>query len=112
MATPINGDVYYSGINLRDIDKNQMYKQIGFVMQEIILFHTSIRENLCYGKPNATNEEMVDACKKACIYQFIEGLPNGLNTIIGETFRWAKTTSHIGSIIFTGCKHIYFCIPL
>lgn len=84
MATPIKGTVCYSGIDLRDIDKNQIYEQVGFVMQENILFHTSIRENLYYGKPNATNEEMAEACKRACILQFIKTLPNGFDTIIGE----------------------------
>lgn len=84
MVTPINGKVCYSGVDIRAINKEQMYKKIGFVMQENILFHTSIRENLLYGKPNATDEDMLEACKRACIYQFIESLPNGFDTIIGE----------------------------
>lgn len=84
MLTPSKGNIYYNGINIQQLDTAQLYRHIGFVMQENILFHMSIRENLRYGKSDATEEEMVDACKKACIYEFIDGLPDGLDTIIGE----------------------------
>lgn len=84
MLTPSAGKIYYNGVDIRQINKEQLYRHIGFVMQENILFHMSIRENLRYGKSNATEEEMIDSCKKACIYEFISGLPEGLDTIIGE----------------------------
>lgn len=84
MLTPSAGKIYYNGVDIRQINKEQLYRHIGFVMQENILFHMSIRENLRYGKSNATEEEMIDSCKKVCIYEFISGLPEGLDTIIGE----------------------------
>ena len=84
MLTPESGRVCYSGVDIRDIDIDSMYSNIGYVMQENILFHTTIRENLCYGKFDAKEEEMLEACKKARIYEFIRELPSGLDTIIGE----------------------------
>ena len=57
---------------------------MGYVMQENLLFNTTIRENLIYGKSGASENDMIEACKKAYIYDFIEGLPNGLDTVIGE----------------------------
>lgn len=84
MLTPLSGGVYFSGVNVRDIELDGMYRKIGYVMQDNILFHASIRENLRYGKPDATDEEMLEACKMACIYDFINELPHGLDTIIGE----------------------------
>lgn len=84
MLTPQCGKVCYSGVDVRNIDIDGMYSKIGYVMQENILFHTSIRENLRYGKSDATEDEMLEACKKACIYELIKELPHGLDTIIGE----------------------------
>ncbi|MBO5337244.1 MAG: ABC transporter ATP-binding protein [Lachnospiraceae bacterium] len=84
MLSPTCGTIFYNGINLKDINKEQLYRQIGFVMQENILFHMSIRENLRYGKADATEEEMLNACKKSGIYDFITSLPLGLDTVIGE----------------------------
>lgn len=84
MELPTKGIILYSGVNTEEIDTDKMYGQIGFVMQENILFHMSIRENLQYGKSNATKEEMIVACKKAHIWEFIVGLPEGLDTIVGE----------------------------
>lgn len=84
MLTPTRGRVYYSGVDITKINHEQMYQKIGVVMQENILFHTSLRENLRYGKSDATEEEMIAACKKACIWDFISKLPGGLDTIIGE----------------------------
>lgn len=84
MLMPCGGTVCYSNINIREINQEQMYRQIGFVMQENILFHMSIRENLYYGKSDASEAEMVDACRKACIWDYISELPDGLDTVIGE----------------------------
>ena len=84
MLTPDSGQISFSGIDLRDIDMEAMHKRMGYVMQENILFHTTIRENLLYGKRDASDEELIAACKKACIFDFIEGLPEGLDTLIGE----------------------------
>jgi ATP-binding cassette subfamily B protein/subfamily B ATP-binding cassette protein MsbA len=84
MLEPTSGCVSFAGINLVDIDMSAMHKRFGFVMQENMLFNTTIKENLLYGKNNATDSELFDACKKAYIYDFICGLPEKLDTIIGE----------------------------
>lgn len=84
MLTPELGQVLFSGENINSINMKAMHSRIGLVMQENILFNTSIRENLLYGKDNATEKELVDACSKACIYDFIKSLPDGFDTIIGE----------------------------
>ncbi len=84
MLKPSKGQVSFSGIDLQDIDISAMHSRIGFIMQENLLFHTTIRENLMFGKEEATEEELWEACRKACIYEFIAGLPEKLDTIIGE----------------------------
>ena len=61
-----------------------MYSRIGYIMQENILFHTTIRENLLFGKEDASEKELLKACRKACIDEFVAGLPEGLDTVIGE----------------------------
>lgn len=84
MLEPVKGTVSFSGINLRDIDISAMHSRIGYIMQQNILFNTSIRENLLFGKEDATEEELLDVCKKACIHDFVTELPDGLDTVIGE----------------------------
>ncbi len=84
MLLPTEGNVLFSGIATTDISLEQMYSQIGFVMQENILFHTSIRENMLYGNEHATDDAIKDACIKANIWDFIQALPCGLDTLIGE----------------------------
>jgi len=84
MVTPTSGSVLFGNVNLKDIDMAAMHKRIGFVMQENMLFNDTIRENLLYGKENATDNELVEACKKAYINDFINNLPDGFDTIIGE----------------------------
>lgn len=61
-----------------------MYKRIGFVMQENMLFNSTIRDNLLYGKENSTDKELIKACKKAYIHEYIDTSPDKLNTTIGE----------------------------
>ena len=84
MVIPNSGKVLFSGLNLSDIDISAMHKRIGFVMQESMLFNTSIKENLLYGKSNATENELRIACEKAYILDFIDSMPDAFNTIIGE----------------------------
>lgn len=81
---PDSGEIYFEGVELRNADLREVHKRIGFVLQDNMLFNTSIKENLEYGKENATEYEMVQACKKAYIYDFIQKLPKGLDTVIGE----------------------------
>lgn len=84
MVNPISGNVYFSGVNLSEINISAMHRRIGFVMQENMLFNTSIRENLLYGKSKATEDELQVACEKAYIIDFIESLPDKFETVIGE----------------------------
>ena len=78
------GEILYDGVNIGQISKHSLYNIIGMVMQDNFLFNMTIRENLLLANENATDEEMTDACKKANIYDFIIGLPNGFETVIGE----------------------------
>jgi len=84
MLRPTEGTVSFSDINIEKLSPNAMYRRIGYVMQENTLFNTSIRDNLCYGKSNATDAELESACRKAFILDFINELPDGFDTIIGE----------------------------
>ena len=84
MIKPCAGQVYFSGIDLTNLDIAYLHTRIGFVMQENMLFNTTIRENLFYACPQATQEQLDDACKKAYIYDFIQSLPDGYDSVIGE----------------------------
>lgn len=84
MLKPSSGQVLYSGIDLSEIHLSCMHRHIGFVMQENALFNTSIKENLLYGNEKATDIELNEACRKAFILDYINTLPNGMDTIIGE----------------------------
>lgn len=84
MLVPAAGQIYFSGVNLAEIDLEAMYNRIGYVMQENVLFHTTIRENILLGNEKAAESDIWTACRKACIYDFIKSLPEGLDTVIGE----------------------------
>lgn len=84
VLTPSNGVVKIGGVNLQDLNKKNVYKKIGFVLQENVLFNTTIKENLLYGKEDATEEEIREACRKACISEYIESLPEKYDTNVGE----------------------------
>lgn len=84
MLHPTGGTVFFSGTDLANLSLKAVHRRVGFVMQENMLFNDTIRENLYYGKDNATDTELEAACKKAFIYDFIKSLPEGFNTIIGE----------------------------
>jgi len=81
---PTEGCVSLDGLDLRDIQLDSLSKYIGMVTQETYLFHDTIRANLLYAKPNATQDELEEACRTANIHGFIAGLPDGYNTIVGE----------------------------
>lgn len=84
MITPTSGIVSFAGVNLSEIELSDMHSRIGFVMQENMLFNATIRENLLYGKDSATDNELLEACNKAYICDFVISLPDGLDTVIGE----------------------------
>jgi subfamily B ATP-binding cassette protein MsbA len=78
------GRLTVDGHDVREINLESLRRQIGVVLQESVLFHTTIRENLRYGRLEATDEEIEDAAKAANIHHVIEALPNGYETKIGE----------------------------
>ena len=78
------GSVAFDGIDVRKLDLTWLRQQIGIVSQETYLFNGTIRENLLYAKADATEEEMIEALKKANIYDFIEKQESGLDTMVGN----------------------------
>jgi ATP-binding cassette subfamily B protein len=79
-----SGAILIDGINIKDISLHSLRENIGLVQQEVFLFTGTIGENILYGKPDSTWEEVVQAAKDANIHDFIEELPDGYNTYIGE----------------------------
>jgi ATP-binding cassette subfamily B protein len=79
-----SGSVSIDGINIKDMRQTDLSKLIGVVSQDSFMFHASVRDNLVFGKPEATEEEMIDATKAAQIYDLIDGLPDRFETIVGE----------------------------
>jgi ATP-binding cassette subfamily B protein len=78
------GSISIDGHDIRDLTLESLRDSIGVVMQDAHLFHESIAENLRYAKQDATEEEMMQACKSAQIWNLIDSLPNGLETMVGE----------------------------
>jgi ATP-binding cassette subfamily B protein len=78
------GSISIDGINIKDMAQADLSKLIGVVSQDSFMFHTSIGENLVFGKPDATESEMIEATKAAEIYDLINGLPERFGTIVGE----------------------------
>ncbi len=81
---PISGEILWNGKPMKQIFRQDIYEKVGFIMQESNLFNLSIRENLLFGKEDASEEELRDACTRANIMEFIDGLEKGFDTIIGE----------------------------
>jgi ATP-binding cassette, subfamily B, bacterial len=84
LYTPSSGTILYNNIAYDRIDKDELRKQIGFVTQDTQLFSGTIRENLLFVNPHATDEEILDALKKAQCQQLLERGGQGLDTVIGE----------------------------
>lgn len=78
------GRILIDGIDIRDVTVESLRRQIGIVTQETFLFSASLRDNIAYGKPEATDHEILEAAQSAHIHDFIENLPNGYDTVIGE----------------------------
>ena len=78
------GRVTIDGQDVRSLTKKSLRSQIGSVQQDVYLFCGTIRENIAYGKPDATMEEIIEAAKKANIHEFIQELPDGYDTFVGE----------------------------
>jgi ATP-binding cassette subfamily B protein len=80
----IEGEVKVAGVNVKDFDLSYLRTNIGIVTQDTYLFNGTILENLLYAKPDATKEEIENACKVANIYSFIMSLPEKFDTIVGN----------------------------
>ncbi|MFN8433643.1 MAG: ABC transporter ATP-binding protein [Anaerolineales bacterium] len=79
-----NGMVLVDGQDVRDVDLTSLRKQIGIVLQTSLLFSDTIRANIAYGRPDATEEEIIAAAKAAQAHEFIESFAKGYDTIVGE----------------------------
>ncbi|MFI3210401.1 MAG: ABC transporter ATP-binding protein [Peptostreptococcaceae bacterium] len=79
-----SGDIKIDNKSIKDININSLRKNIGVVSQDVFLFTGNLRDNIMIGRVDATEEEMIEACKKAKIHEFIETLPKKYDTYIGE----------------------------
>lgn len=78
------GEIRIDGQNIRTVTLDSLRQAIAVVPQEPLLFHRSLRENIAYGKPEASQEEIQEAARKAQIHEFISSLPDGYETLVGE----------------------------
>ncbi len=78
------GGIFVDGQDIRSVTQKSLHKNIGIVQQDVFLFADTIFENIRYGRPDATFEEVVEAAKKAEIYEDIQAMPNGFDTYVGE----------------------------
>lgn len=79
-----SGKITVGGHDVREFTCDSLLSNISMVFQNVYLFHDTIRNNICFGKPDATEEEMRKAAEKACCHEFIIALPDGYDTVIGE----------------------------
>ncbi|MDO4312527.1 MAG: ABC transporter ATP-binding protein [Eubacteriales bacterium] len=78
------GEIRIGGHDLREFTCDSLLKNISMVFQNVYLFHDTVRNNICFGRPDATEADMIEAAKKACCHEFIMALPEGYDTVIGE----------------------------
>src|SRR5216110_2006633 len=81
---PTTGSIALNGRDLREITKRTLRAQIAIVLQDTLLFSTTVRENIAYGRPDATEQEIVEAARRAQADDFIQQLPNGYASLVGE----------------------------
>jgi ATP-binding cassette subfamily B protein/subfamily B ATP-binding cassette protein MsbA len=81
---PTEGSLSLDGKDLRDIELRSLRRQVSVVLQDVFLFHGNVRENILFGRPDATDAEMREAARVANAHEFIEQLPDGYDTLIGE----------------------------
>lgn len=79
-----SGRITLDGYDLRDLTLASLRRQISIVLQDVFLFHGTVRENILFGRPDATEEEMIEAARIANAHDFIQELPQGYDTLIGE----------------------------
>jgi ABC-type multidrug transport system fused ATPase/permease subunit len=78
------GSIKLDGVDIREMSVEELRKNVSIVLQDVFLFHGTVRENILFGNPHATEEEIVEAARIANAYEFINELPEGFNTLIGE----------------------------
>lgn len=78
------GEILVDGININTITRESLRKNIGIVQQDVYLFNSSFKDNILYGRLDATDDEVIEAAKRANIHEYIMSLPNGYDTVIGE----------------------------
>lgn len=81
---PDSGEIYIDGHNIRDLDKDTLRGNMEMVSQMPYIFNMSIRDNLAIAKSDITEEQMIEICKMACIYDDIMAMPKGFDTVVGE----------------------------
>jgi ATP-binding cassette, subfamily B, bacterial len=81
---PDQGSVRIAGHDLRDVTLESLHEVVGVVTQDAHLFHDTIRSNLLYARPEATELELIEACEAAQIWELIASLPDGLDTVVGD----------------------------
>ncbi|MGL5082129.1 MAG: ABC transporter ATP-binding protein [Microcoleaceae cyanobacterium] len=81
---PTQGSISIDGVDLRDFDLKSLRQAMGIVSQDTFLFNASIRDNIAYAHPSATNEDILQASERANAYEFIGNLPQGFHTLIGD----------------------------
>jgi ATP-binding cassette subfamily B protein len=81
---PDEGAVRIGGTDIRDVTQDSLHDAVGVVTQDAHLFHDTIRVNLAYARPGATEQELIDACRAAQIWDLVSVLPDGLDTVVGD----------------------------
>ncbi|MEU7583186.1 ABC transporter ATP-binding protein [Streptomyces sp. NPDC041068] len=81
---PVEGAVRIGGQDIRDVTLASLNETVGMVTQDAHLFHATIRDNLTYARPDATEQDLIDACRAAQIWDLIESLPDGFDTVVGD----------------------------
>jgi ATP-binding cassette subfamily B protein len=84
MYDPTGGAVRIGGLDLRDVSTDDVRAEVGVVTQDAHLFHETIADNLRYARPEASDGELIDACRAAQIWDFVQSLPDGLETVVGD----------------------------
>ncbi len=79
-----SGSIFIDGIDIKNITMESLRRNIGIVQQDVYLFNASIRDNILYGRPNADEQDIIEAAKRANIHDYITSLPDGYDTVIGE----------------------------
>jgi ATP-binding cassette subfamily B protein len=78
------GSIKIDGQDIRNVRQQELRHAIAYVPQEPLLFHRSIKDNICYGKPGASDKQVIDVAKKSFAHEFIKVLPDGYDTLVGE----------------------------